>query len=112
MDSEDYPENADMYIYLDSIEHTKKPSEYLNKMVKLAPIGSYFTFSIPICSMKGLENFHYYEWLTNEESRNWINKFGLKIIDQNVVYPNPKVDYFAELVDGGYHNHLVLAQKN
>lgn len=111
MDSGEYPEDANMYIYLDSIEHTQKPTEYLNKMVKSASIGSYFVFSIPICSMKGLENFHYYEWLTDGESRNWITASGLKILDEDVVYPNPEVDYFAELVEGGYHNHLVLAQK-
>jgi hypothetical protein len=75
------------------------------------PKGSYFILSMPVCSMKGLENFHYDEWLTDEESRNWIKNGGLDIIAEEVVYPNTKVDFFAELIEGGYHNHIVLARK-
>lgn len=111
MDKQEYPEDADVYLYLDSIEHTKNPTEYFHKVTTRIPEGSYFILSMPVCSMKGLENFHYDEWLTDEESRNWIKNGGLDIIDEEVVYPNMKVDFFAELVEGGYHNHLVLARK-
>lgn len=111
MDTQEYPEDADVYLYLDSIEHTKNPTEYFHKITSQMPKGSCFILSMPVCSMKGLENFHYDEWLTDEESRNWIKNGGLDIIDEEVVYPNPKVDFFAELVEGGYHNHLVLARK-
>lgn len=111
MDAQEYPEDADVYLYLDSIEHTKNPTEYFHKITAKMPKGSYFILSMPVCSMKGLENFHYDEWLTDEESREWIRDGGLEIIAEDVVYPNPKVDFFAELVEGGYHNHLVLARK-
>ncbi len=111
MDTQEYPEDADVYLYLDSIEHTKKPTEYFHKIINQARKGSHFVLSIPICSMKGLENFHYAEWLTDEESRQWVKEGNLEIITEDVVYPNPKVDFFAELVEGGYHNYLVLARK-
>lgn len=111
MDSQEYPEDADVYLYLDSIEHTKNPTEYFHNITTKMPKGSYFILSMPVCSMKGLENFHYDEWLTDEESRNWIKNGGLDIIMEEVVYPNTKVDFFAELVEGGYHNHIVLASK-
>jgi SAM-dependent methyltransferase len=111
MDAQEYPEDADVYLYLDSIEHTNNPTEYFHKITAQMPKGSHFILSMPVCSMKGLENFHYDEWLTDEESREWIREGGLEIIAEDVVYPNMKVDFFAELVEGGYHNHLVLAKK-
>jgi 2-polyprenyl-3-methyl-5-hydroxy-6-metoxy-1,4-benzoquinol methylase len=111
MDAQEYPEDAEIYLYLDSIEHTKNPTEYFHKITAQMPKGGYFILSMPVCSMKGLENFHYDEWLTDEESRQWIQDGGLEIVAEDVVYPNMKVDFFAELVEGGYHNHLVLAKK-
>ncbi len=111
MNMSPYPGNAEVYIYLDSIEHTVHPTEYLKRLVEKAPRESYFIFSIPICSMDGLEGFHYAEWLKDEDARIWVQDAGLKVIDAGTAYPNPDVDYFAELVQGGYHNCLVLAQK-
>jgi SAM-dependent methyltransferase len=111
MDSQKYPGDFDAYLYLDSIEHTQKPTEYLQKMAHESKHGSHFIFSLPVCKMKGLENFHYAEWLSDDEARKWVQDAGLKIIDEGTAYPNPEVDYFAELVDGGYHNYLVLAKK-
>lgn len=111
MNTEDYPGDAEVYIYLDSIEHTKRPTEYLHKMVKEVKTGSYFIFSIPICPMTGLEGFHFAEWLTDDDAREWVQDAGLKIMGERAAHPNPEVDYFAELVEGGYHNYLVLGQK-
>lgn len=111
MDTENYVGDTDTYLYLDSIEHTKNPTEYLRRVVFKARSRSYFIFSLPICSMKGMENFHFIEWLTNIDAKTWLEQAGLRILSEDEVFPNPSVDYFAELIEGGYHNYLVLAQK-
>lgn len=111
MNTQEYPGDADVYLYLDSIEHTKNPTEYLKMMVEKAKADSHFIFSIPVCLMKGLEGFHYDEWLSDEAAREWVKASGLSIVSEGVAMPNPAVDYFAELVPGGYHNSLILAKK-
>lgn len=111
MDLDIYPGNADTYIYLDSIEHTKHPTTYLHELVKHALKGSHFIFSIPICSMKGLEAFHYAEWLTNNDARSWIEEANLTIVAEQTAYPNKDVDMFAELLNGPFHNLLLLCVK-
>jgi hypothetical protein len=111
MDTENRVGYAEAYLYLDSIEHTKSPTEYLRRTVSEAKLGSYFIFSLPICSMKGMENFHFIEWLTIMDAKKWVEQAGLKVISEDEVFPNPSVDYFAELIEGRYHNYLVLAQK-
>lgn len=111
MNSGEFAGEIDTYLHLDSIEHTKDPTEYLKRIVSSAKPGSNFIFSLPICSMKGMENFHFIEWLTEIDARIWLESAGLKIVIEDQVFPNPKVDYFAELIEGRYHNYLVLAQK-
>lgn len=111
MNSKVYPGDADVYLYLDSIEHTKNPTTYLNKIVSKVKIGSYFIFSLPIGSMKGMEGFHFAEWLSDKDAKQWVKSAGLKIIKEGTAYPNPKVDFFAKLTLGGYHNYLVLCRK-
>ena len=112
MNSELYPGDADAYLYLDSIEHTKRPTEYLHKIVVESRSGNHFIFSLPICNMKGLEGFHFAEWLADGDARKWVEDAGLRVVVDGVAYPNPVVDYFAELNDGGYHNYLVLSRKD
>lgn len=111
MDSGIYPGDADLYIFLDSIEHTKQPAKYLNMMAHKSLPGSNYIFSLPICSLDNFTDFHYAEWLTDNDARKWIENSGLKIVNEGVVCPNPKVDFFAELIEGGFHNYLVLAKK-
>lgn len=106
-----HPGSADTYIYLDSIEHTLKPTEYLKQLVLGAPVGSWFIFSLPICSMEGMENFHFAEWLTDEEAQKWLKEAGLTITEETTVHPNPEIDFFAEFITSGYHNYLALARK-
>lgn len=110
MDSQKYPGDFDAYLYLDSVEHTKSPTNYLKKVVQRAQPRSHFIFSLPICEGAD-EIFHYYEWLNDEDAKKWVTDTGLKILDEGFAYPNPAVDFFAELIPGGYHNYLVLAQK-
>jgi hypothetical protein len=111
MDSQEFPGDSDVYLYLDSIEHTRKPTEYLNMLVHEAKRKSYFIFSIPICPMKGLEGFHYAEWLSDRQAREWVENSGLCVTKEKVIHPNPNVDFFAELGSGKYHNYLVLGKK-
>ncbi len=76
MNSKTYPGGAEVYLYLDSIEHSKYPTEYLKMMVEKVAAKSYFIFSIPICKMKGLEGFHFAEWLKDEEAKRPMNPPG------------------------------------
>ncbi|MDP2585525.1 MAG: hypothetical protein Q8P29_01455 [Candidatus Levybacteria bacterium] len=110
MDSELLPGDADAYLYLDSIEHTKRPAEYLNEMVKKSRWEAYFIFSLPI-SARNPNSFHYTEWLTDYEARKWIEDVKLTVVNDGIVHTNPSVDYFAELKPGGFHNYLALTKK-
>jgi hypothetical protein len=111
MNSETYPGDAEAYLYLDSMEHTKQPTEYLRMLVDNSKIGSHYIFSIPICSMKGLENFHFAEWLNDDAARAWVKDAGLQIVNETTVHPNPAVDFFAEFCEGGFHNYIVMSKK-
>lgn len=111
MNHERFPGRADMYLYLDSIEHTNDPTRYLGKIVRKMDPKSHLVLSLPICQIKGLEGFHFMEWLTDNAAFEWLTEAGLSVMDQGLAYPNPEVDFFAELSPGGYHNYLALCQK-
>jgi len=111
MDNQEFVGDADVYIFMDSIEHTKDPTEYLKKVVKLSSSQSKFILSIPISKIDTLKHAHYAEWLTEEDAEEWLNKCGLFIEKKIVAKPNPKVDFFADLMNGTFYNIIVLANK-
>jgi len=111
MDDQEFTGNADVYIFMDSMEHTKDPTGYLKKVVRLSPSHSRFIFSIPISKIDTLKHAHYTEWLTEKDAEEWLNECGLFIEKKIVAKPNPRVDFFAGLIKGGYYNIIVLAKK-
>jgi len=111
MDTQTYPGDADCYLMLDSIEHTRKPTEYLAMLISRSPKDATFIFSIPICPLRGLEGFHFMEWLTDAEARGWLTTAGLVVLDDGIAQPNPAVDFFAELNFGSFYNYLALCRK-
>lgn len=111
MDSGEFPGKADAYLFLDSIEHTKKPSEYLAMILTRSNPEAHFIFSLPV-SKKSPNSFHNAEWLTDYEARKWLENAGLAVIRDGIVHTNPTVDFFAELKVGGFHNYIALTKKN
>ena len=101
----------DTYILLDSIEHTKNPTKYMQMLVENGPSNANFILSIPIMKVQPETHFHYIEWLNDGEAHKWFKEQGLKINRELKAIPNPKVDYFAELTKGGFYNLIVDASK-
>lgn len=106
-----YAGEADAYIFLDSIEHTDDPTKYLQTQVDNSKTGSHFIFSIPIGKIDSFKNVHFGEWLTNEDAKKWLEQSGLKVLQEESAIPNLKVDNFAKLIIGGFHNELFLCKK-
>ncbi len=106
MNDGEYVGDYDAYIFFDSIEHTKKPTEYLKKTVNSAPKHSRFVLSLPIAPPFP---FHYIHWETEQEAVEWLNGCGLKINKSKKVYVNPEVDLFASEVE--LYNLIVECEK-
>lgn len=112
MNDFEYVGDSDAYVFLDSIEHTSNPDQYLKTQVSNAKNGSYFIFSIPICKIDSVKKIHFKEWLNDEDAKRWVEENGLDIIDSKLATPNPEVDIFARPIVGGFHNILLLCRKN
>lgn len=112
MNDFEYVGDSEAYVFLDSIEHTSNPDEYLKVQVSNAKDGSYFIFSIPVGKIDSFKNFHFKEWKTDDDAKKWIEENGLQILDSNLAVPNPEVDIFARPIVGGFHNLLLLCRKN
>ncbi|MFZ5955658.1 MAG: methyltransferase domain-containing protein [Nanoarchaeota archaeon] len=101
----------DVYLFMDSIEHAKNPSESLKKIVKQSSKNSKFILSLPICKIDSFRGFHFIEWKTEEDAERWLNDCGLKIDRKIIAKPNPEVDYFSDFVKGGFYNIIVRCSK-
>lgn len=100
MNSNEYIGDYDTYIMLDSIEHSFEPTKYLNQLIEKSPKKSNFIFSIPIMKNYNeddskVNHFHYAEWLTVNDAKNWLENTNLQITDSKLLVPNPNIDFFA-----------------
>lgn len=111
MNDFEYLGDSDAYVFLDSIEHASDPDKYLRTQVTNAKYGSYFILSIPIGKIDSFKNFHFKEWKTDDEAKDWVEENGLEIVDTNLAIPNPEVDIFTRPIIGGFHNLLLLCKK-
>lgn len=114
MDDMQYPGDYDTYIYLDSMEHTQNPTEYLKMLVSEMKSGAKLVMSIPVTDLENspLKSFHFHEWKTILDSQEWLKSSGLSILEERVVITNPEVDMFAKFLPGGkLVNHMVLYEK-
>jgi len=111
MDDQEFVGRAGAYIFMDSIEHTKDPTKYLRKLVRLSPQDSCFIFSLPISSIRMFKHMHHMEWINENDAEKWLNKCGLFIRKKIIAKPNPKVDFFADLLGGTFYNIVVLTDK-
>lgn len=101
-------DNHDLYIFLNSIEHTEDPTACLSQYVELSSPNASFIIEIPIGP---ITPEHYYEWKTVEEAIKWTNKCGLKVSKGYHIHINPKVDLFAEQHNYVYSSYLMLCEK-
>jgi ubiquinone/menaquinone biosynthesis C-methylase UbiE len=114
MDDMTSPGDYDTYVYLDSMEHAKDPTAYLQMLVASTKQDARFVLSIPVMSLENnpIEKFHNHEWKTIGDSRKWLEDNGLEIIEENVAITNPDIDQFAKfLPQKKLVNHLVLCKK-
>jgi putative hydrolase of HD superfamily len=104
----------DAYLFLDSIEHTDKPTQYLKDLVKRSKETAQYILSIPIGNLAGgsIEDFHYIEWLNVDASRNWLDECGLEIVVETEIKTNRGIDHFASfLPNKELICHMVLCRK-
>jgi SAM-dependent methyltransferase len=100
MNNFDYVGNFDSYVMLDSIEHCLNPTKYLEQLVKKSRDDSRFIFSIPLMKLyrddgSKVNNFHYAEWVNRKDAVDWLEDAGLRILNQELIIPNPDIDFFA-----------------
>lgn len=108
MDNREFVGSFDAYLFLDSIEHTKEPTRYLKKYIRLSPSEAYFIISLPIGPLFAR---HYMAWESDHDAENWLNDCGLEILGREDIYVNPHVDLFAEQLGYNYHNIITLCRK-
>jgi len=102
MNSGLHPGEFDCYLFMDSIEHARDPTKYLEYVVENSPRDAKFVFALPISDIVPCHNI---AWKNVEEARRWLDKCGLKILEESILTANPDVDLFAEEV-GGFTNYL------
>ena len=109
MDSTTMPGEFDAYVFFDSIEHTKDPSGFLDKLLASTPQGAYFIFSLPIERIEVSgggegDDMHFIEFLSEDEIREWLTSHGLTILEERVTKPKqgdvwlPVEDTFYNLI--------------
>lgn len=99
MDSEKYAGDFEIYMFQDSIEHTKNPTKYLSDLVEQSPINSKFIFSLPIEVENVATGSHYMSWQSETDAIRWLNECGLSVAYSRLIEMNPEVDIFAENMD-------------
>ncbi|MBN2689246.1 MAG: hypothetical protein JXR42_01380 [Gammaproteobacteria bacterium] len=108
MDLDNICGDYDLYIFQDSIEHTKNPAKVLRETVMGAANNARFIISLPIGPIFPR---HYMEWLGDRDARLWVEGCGLKIEKEQSVYTKPEVDLFAKQIDPKYHDLYFLCSK-
>lgn len=111
MNSSDSIENFDCYILQDSIEHVHNPTEYLSKLVEMAPTGSSFIFSLPIEVDKPVPE-HAIFWKDKASALKWLENAGLTVLESSDIEMNKDLDLFASFLHSDFKEVVVLAIKN
>lgn len=99
----------DLYLFLDSLEHVEDPKTFLSLIVNQSPDNSKFLFSLPIGPLIPM---HYINWNNIEETIQWLQKFGLKIISQRVININLDTDLFTSQTGFDFKSHILLCEKS
>lgn len=109
MNVETLKSNYDVYMFMDSIEHATNPTVCLTHAVSVAHAGAGFILALPIghCEMA----MHFAEWPTVGDAQRWIKECGLQPEREELLYPVPGVDLFAEMMGGHFANLLVSCRK-
>lgn len=106
-----YAGDFDAYIFLDSLEHTDDPTKHLRMLADNMPKGAHLITSLPIGQIDMMSHAHNIEFLTKQDIIDWLESAGFKIIRTVEAKPNPKVDFFASLMVGGYTDLVTDAVK-
>lgn len=98
----------DLYIFQDSIEHVKNPTECLTKFVALSEPTSKLLLSLPLGPLIPM---HTISWSNKEIADEWLKRCGLQPRGCELVHTNPKVDLFASSIEGGFAEYIVICDK-
>jgi 2-polyprenyl-3-methyl-5-hydroxy-6-metoxy-1,4-benzoquinol methylase len=90
--SVDLINNKDVFILLDSLEHTNNPLKTIRRLTKYSKKSAKFIMSLPIVEKIPSHNI---EWKTIIQAKKWLKDNNLKIIEEKTIKPNPKADLFA-----------------
>ena len=108
MNEMNYIGDYEVYLFQDSIEHTKDPTTYLKKTVSSSPENSKFILSLPIGPTVPC---HYIEFKDKNSAIKWLEDSGLRIEESKDAFVNPKVDLFATDLDEKFYNFIVSCSK-
>lgn len=113
MDLNVSPGQFDLYIFFDSIEHTKNPGVFLNTVLSSAPKDATFIFSLPIerIEVSGGEEgdqMHFIEFTSEDAIRGWLKKHNLEILEEKTT--KPKAGDVWLPIEDTFYNLIVKAK--
>jgi len=109
MDTDVLGVGYDVYMFMDSVEHARRPTDYLRGVVRRSAPDARFILALPIgrCDME----MHSIEWLDEASAERWLRSCGLAPERTDVVAPVTGIDLFAERIEGGFRDFLVLCRR-
>ncbi len=100
----------DCYIFQDSIEHANNPTEYLSKVVDMAPRNSHFILTLPIEVDRSIPEHNIF-WKNKAEGLHWLEKAGLTIMETADIEMDKELDLFTKFLHPDFKEVVVLAVK-
>lgn len=105
------PQEYDVYIFQDSIEHASNPTETLSQYVASVPPNTHFIFSLPIEIENPIPE-HHIVWKNEKAIFDWLQTSGLNIVEHETVRMNRDIDIFSFLFHPEFREVVILARKS
>ncbi|WP_141699349.1 hypothetical protein [Candidatus Thiosymbion oneisti] len=96
--------NADVHLFLDSLEHATDPEKLLESTRSAAHNKSVIFLSLPIGEIVPV---HSISWSSANEIIAWVTRNGLDVQRTKELAPNPKVDIFIESMHSSFSTLLL-----
>jgi len=96
--------NSDIYMFLDSLEHTRNPEELLKRTRIAAHDESVIFLSLPIGEIVPV---HSISWSSADDIISWVVRNGFKVKRTKELAPNPTVDVFIESMHSNFSTLLL-----
>lgn len=99
--------SPDLVILLDSIEHTPDPTAAIKKIIASSNTETLFCLILPVGPLIAS---HYISWKSTDCVRSWLTLTGLKILEEEEIFPDGAFDIFAKSTNGTY-DYAVLCRR-